>query len=55
MTLESSGFTDVDLPDNRQFYEARLGWSRDRNTGVGDSGVDENGEGLWVRYPVVTS
>lgn len=45
MTLESSGFTDVDLPDNRQFYGAILGWSRDRKTGVGDYGAEENGEG----------
>lgn len=45
MTLESLGFTDVDLPGNRQFYGAILGWSRDGKTGVGDYGADENGEG----------
>lgn len=51
MTLESSWFTDVDLPDNRQFYEAILGWSRDRKKGVGDYGVDENEEGSVGKVP----
>lgn len=32
MTLETPWLTDVYLLDNRQLYEAILGWSRDRKT-----------------------